>query len=167
MADPGEVLTIVVEIPKGSRNKYEFDHETGTIFLDRMLFTSMQYPADYGFIDGTLGQDGDPLDALVFVGEPTFPGCHIRARPVGLFRMTDEKGPDEKVLCVPLKDPMWSTVQDLTDLPPSLLNEIEHFFQVYKDLEGHAVETEGYEHRSAAWSVIERGRERASSGGEV
>ena len=95
--DPSsEVFTVVVEIPKGSRNKYELDHETGAIFLDRMLFTSMQYPADYGFIDGTLGLDGDPLDALVFVGEPTFPGCHIHARPVGLFRMTDEKGEDEK-----------------------------------------------------------------------
>ena len=83
---------MVVEIPKGSRNKYEMDHDTGQIFLDRMLFTSMQYPADYGFIEGTLGGDGDPLDALVFVGEPTFPGCHIHARPIGLFRMTDEKG---------------------------------------------------------------------------
>jgi inorganic pyrophosphatase len=162
-----ELIRVVVEIPKGSRNKYEFDADEQAIVLDRMLFTSMQYPADYGYIQGTLGEDGDPLDALVFVGEPTFPGCHIRARPVGLFRMTDEKGPDEKILCVPLKDPMWSTVQDLTDLPPSLLNEIEHFFQVYKDLEGHAVETEGYENRAAAWSVIERGRARAGSGDEV
>jgi len=105
-----DVCTVVVEIPKGSRNKYEFDHRTGAIVLDRMLFTSMQYPADYGFIDETPDLDGDPLDALVFVGEPTFPGCHIRARPVGLFRMTDEKGEDEKVLCVPLRDPKWSHV---------------------------------------------------------
>jgi inorganic pyrophosphatase len=150
-----EVLTIVVEIPKGSRNKYEADHETGEIYLDRMLFTSMQYPADYGYIDGTLGGDGDPLDALVFVGEPTFPGCRIRARPVGLFRMQDEKGEDEKILCVPLRDPMWSQVGDLGGLPLPLLNEIEHFFQVYKDLEGHKVATEGYEDRANAVRVIE------------
>ena len=160
MVDSGEVLTVVVEIPKGSRNKYEFDHETGTIFLDRMLFTSMQYPADYGFIDGTLGQDGDPLDALVFVGEPTFPGCHINARPVGLFRMTDEKGEDEKILCVPLRDPLWSHVEDIDGLPTSLLNEIEHFFQVYKDLEGHKVATDGYEDRASALQVIEESRAR-------
>ena len=114
--DP-EVLTVVVEIPKGSRNKYEMDHETGDVYLDRMLFTSMQYPADYGFITGTLGGDGDPLDALVFVGESTFPGCHIRVRPIGLFRMTDEKGEDEKVLCVPLRDPMWSHVDGLEGIP--------------------------------------------------
>ena len=150
-----EVLTIVVEIPKGSRNKYEVDHETGEIWLDRMLFTSMQYPADYGYIDGTLGGDGDPLDALVFVGEPTFPGCRIRARPVGLFRMQDEKGEDEKILCVPLRDPMWSHVGDLGGLPLTLLNEIEHFFQVYKDLEGHKVATDGYEDRANAVRVIE------------
>jgi inorganic pyrophosphatase len=112
-----EVLTVVVEIPKGSRNKYEMDHDTGELFLDRMLFTSTMYPADYGFIEGTLGGDGDPLDALVLVGEPTFPGCHIRARAVGLFRMRDEKGDDEKILCVPLRDPMWSHVSDLDGLP--------------------------------------------------
>ncbi len=148
------VLTVVVEIPKGSRNKYEMDHDTGEVFLDRMLFTSMQYPADYGFIQDTLGGDGDPLDALVFVGESTFPGCHIRVRPIGLFRMTDEKGEDEKVLCVPLRDPMWSHVNDLTGIPQPLLDEIEHFFQVYKDLEGHAVQTDGFEDRAAAEVVI-------------
>ena len=159
-----EVLTIVVEIPKGSRNKYEEDHETGEIFLDRMLFTSMQYPADYGYIQGTLGGDGDPLDALVFVGEPTFPGCRIRARPVGLFRMQDEKGEDEKILCVPLRDPLWSHVVDLDGLPRTLLNEIEHFFQVYKDLEGHKVATDGYEDRASAVRVIEEGVARLGAG---
>lgn len=161
-----ETVDVIVEIPKGSRNKYEYDAETGSMVLDRMLFTSMQYPADYGFIQGTLGDDGDPLDALVLVGEPTFPGCLIRARPVCLFRMRDEKGEDEKILCVPLKDPMWSHVQDLEDLPPPLLNEIEHFFQVYKDLEGHKVATDGYEPRSAALDIIEDGRWRLEHGGE-
>jgi inorganic pyrophosphatase len=155
-----EELTVVVEIPKGSRNKYEMDHETGAIFLDRMLFTSMQYPADYGFIEHTLGGDGDPLDALVFVGEPTFPGCHIRVRPIGLFRMTDEKGDDKKILCVPPRDPVWSHVADLADLPMPLLNEIEHFFQVYKNLEGKKVSTEGFEDRASAEHVIEEARAR-------
>ena len=158
-----EVLTVTVEIPRGSRNKYEMNHETGEIFLDRMLFTSMQYPADYGFIEGTLGGDGDPLDALVFVGEPTFPGCRIRVRPIGLFRMTDEKGDDEKILCVPLRDPVWSHVEDLAGLPLTLLNEIEHFFAVYKDLEGHTVSTEGFEDRASAERVIAKARERTAS----
>ena len=156
-----EALTVVVEIPKGSRNKYEMDHLSGEIYLDRMLFTSMQYPADYGFIDDTLGSDGDPLDALVFVGEPTFPGCRIRVRPVGLFRMQDEKGEDEKILCVPLRDPLWSQVGDLHGLPTPLLNEIEHFFQVYKDLEGHKVATDGYEDRASAMRVIDNAFARA------
>ena len=157
-----EILTVVVEIPKGSRNKYEMDHETGRVFLDRMLFTSTMYPADYGFIEGTLGGDGDPLDALVFVGEPTFPGCHIRVRPVGLFRMTDEKGEDEKVLCVPLRDPTWSHVEELVQLPQPLLDEIEHFFQVYKNLEGHTVVTGGFEDRTSALAVIAGARARAA-----
>jgi inorganic pyrophosphatase len=162
---PPEVLTVVVEIPKGSRNKYEMDHATGQVFLDRMLFTSMQYPADYGFIEGSLGGDGDPLDALVFVGEPTFPGCHIRVRPIGLFRMTDEKGEDEKILCVPLRDPTWSHVADLDGLPAPVLNEIEHFFQRYKDLEGHTVSTDGFEDRAAAERAIDAAFARASSSG--
>jgi inorganic pyrophosphatase len=155
-------LVVVVEIPKGSRNKYELDPETGHIVLDRMLFTSMQYPADYGFIDGTLGGDGDALDALVFVGEPTFPGCRIRARAVGLFRMSDEKGPDEKILCVPLRDPMWSHVRDVADLHENLRNEIEHFFQVYKDLEGKRVDTRGFGDHVEAERVIAESRRRAA-----
>ena len=156
-----DVVRVIVEIPKGSRNKYELDPDTGDITLDRMLFTSMQYPADYGFIDGTLGGDGDALDALVFVGEPTFPGCVIRARPVGLFRMRDEKGDDEKILCVPLRDPMWSHVRELGDLNPNLLAEIEHFFQVYKELEDQKVATEGFGDRGEALTVIEAARRRA------
>ena len=161
MANP--LITVVVEIPKGSRNKYEMDAATGEIFLDRMLFTSMVYPADYGYIQDTLGGDGDTLDALVFVGEPTFPGCRIHARPVGLFRMTDEKGPDEKILCVPLRDPSWSQVERLADVNPNLLNEIEHFFQVYKDLEDKPVETAGFGDRDEAFEVIAQAR-RAATG---
>jgi len=157
------LVTVVVEIPKGSRNKYEYDADGGVIWLDRMLFTSMQYPADYGYIEGTLGGDGDTLDALVFVGEPTFPGCHIRARAVGMFRMTDEKGPDEKILCVPLKDPVWSAVERIEDIPPSLLNEIEHFFQVYKDLEDKKVDTKGFEGREAALEIIAQARARLTA----
>jgi inorganic pyrophosphatase len=167
-SDPGTepgTVTVVVEIPKGSRNKYEYDPERGVIVLDRMLFTSMQYPADYGFIEGTLGGDGDALDALVFVGEPTFPGCRINARPIGLFRMRDEKGPDEKILCVPLRDPMWSQIRDLPDLNENLLNEIQHFFQVYKDLENKPVSTEGFGTRTEAAAVIAEARRAASAAG--
>ena len=156
-------LTVVIEIPGGSRNKYELDHQTGQIYLDRMLFTATRYPADYGFIEGTLAGDGDPLDALVFVGEPTFPGCRILVRPVGVFVMREEKGMDEKVLCVPLQDPAWSQVQDLSDLLPTLLAEIEHFFAVYKDLEDHATETDGFRDRRTALTVIQEARDRAAS----
>jgi inorganic pyrophosphatase len=164
MAEPLQVV-VVVEIPKGTRNKYEMDHESGAIFLDRMLFTSMVYPADYGFIEGTLGSDGDPLDALVFLGEPTFPGCHIRARPFGLFRMRDEKGLDEKILCVPPRDPLWSDLRDLDDLQPNLRNEIEHFFQAYKELEHKEVETGGFGGREEAERVIAEARTRLAAGG--
>ena len=137
-------MTVVVEIPGGSRNKYEMDHDSGLVYLDRMLFTATRYPADYGFIEGTMGEDGDPLDALVFVGEPTFPGCRIVARPIGNFGMRDEKGQDDKILCVPLHDPAWSHIEKLDDLLPTLRNEIEHFFEVYKDLEAKKVETQGF-----------------------
>ena len=154
--------TVVIEIPGGSRNKYELDHETGEIYLDRMLFTATRYPADYGFIEGTLGGDGDPLDALVLVGEPTFPGCRIRSRVVGVFHMADEKGPDEKILCVPLKDPAWMRVHDVHDIPPELRNEIEHFFQVYKDLEAEKVETRGFGNRAEAEVIVDEARARAA-----
>jgi inorganic pyrophosphatase len=138
------------------------DPTTGAIVLDRMLFTSTVYPADYGFIEGTLAGDGDTLDALVFVGEPTFPGCRIHARPIGLFRMTDEKGPDEKILCVPLRDPMWSHIERLRDVNENLLNEIEHFFQVYKDLEHKKVDTAGFGDREEALAVIDEARRAAA-----
>src|SRR3712207_3206535 len=160
MAEAPEHVLVFVEIPMGSRNKYEVDPETGAIVLDRMLFTSTRYPADYGFIAGTLGGDTDPLDALVFTGEPTFPGCRIRARPVGLFRMRDEKGADEKILCVPLRDPVWSHVQELEDLPAAMRAEVEHFFTVYGDLEEKKVGVEGFGGREEAVQVIEEARRR-------
>jgi inorganic pyrophosphatase len=149
-----------VEIPRGSRNKYEYDAELGRVVLDRHLFTSMSYPADYGFIVDTLGEDGDPLDALILVSEPTFPGCAIRVRPVGVFHMTDEKGPDEKVICVPLRDPEWSEVTDIHDIKPAYRDEIEHFFQVYKDLEAGKTETRGFGNRAEAERFIAEARER-------
>jgi inorganic pyrophosphatase len=149
---------VFVEIPSGSRNKYEWDEEIEGIVLDRRLFTSMSYPADYGFVEGTCGEDGDPLDALVLVGEPTFPGCRIRVRAVGVFHMTDEAGPDAKILCVPLRDPGWSGIEDVEDIPPALRNEIEHFFQVYKDLEDKKVETHGFGDRAEAEELIEAAR---------
>jgi inorganic pyrophosphatase len=153
---------VFVEIPAGSRNKYEWDEELGGIVLDRRLFTSMSYPADYGYIEGTLAEDADPLDALVLVGEPTFPGCRIRVRAVGVFHMADEAGPDEKILCVPLQDPSWSGISDIHDVPPQLRNEIEHFFQVYKDLEDKKTETRGYGNRAEAQAIISACRERLS-----
>ncbi len=162
MADATPDVLVLVEIPSGSRNKYEVDKETGAIVLDRMLFTSTRYPADYGYIEGTLGGDTDPLDALVFTGEPTFPGCRIRARPVGLFRMRDEKGADEKILCVPLRDPVWSHVQELDQLPAAVRAEVEHFFTVYGDLEEKKVGTEGFGDREEAVRVIEEARQRAA-----
>jgi len=160
---PEEFVTVVVEIPSGSRNKYELDPQTGAIVLDRMLHGSVRYPADYGFIEGTLAGDGDTLDALVFVGEPTFPGCRINARPVGVLRMQDEKGSDEKILCVPERDPMWSSVGELDDLNPNLLAEIEHFFRVYKDLEEKEVRTQGFGDRAEALRVIDESRARAAA----
>jgi inorganic pyrophosphatase len=153
-------IVVFVEIPAGSRNKYEFDPELGGIVLDRRLFTSMSYPADYGYIEGTLGEDGDPLDALVLVGDPTFPGCRIRVRPIGVFYMTDEKGADEKILCTSLHDPAWGRVHDIHDLQPEFRDEIEHFFQVYKDLEKKKTATRGFGNRAEAMTTIAAARER-------
>jgi inorganic pyrophosphatase len=126
---------VVIEIPKGSRNKYEVDHDTGRVKLDRYLFTAMGYPTDYGFIENTLGDDGDPLDALVMLPEALFPGCMLEVRPVGMFRMTDEAGGDDKVLCVPAGDPRWDHIRELDDIPSFELEAIKHFFVHYKDLE--------------------------------
>lgn len=151
-------IDVFVEIPKGSRNKYEYNKELGQIVFDRMLFSSVHYPADYGFIPKTLADDGDELDALVLVWEPTFPGCLIPVSPIGVFKMADEKGMDEKILCVPVSDPLWNHVKELEDAPPHLLDEIEHFFSIYKDLEKKKTITYGWEGRLAALDVIEKSK---------
>ena len=154
---------VTIEIPKGQRNKYEVDHETGRIRLDRMLFTSTRYPHDYGFIEGTLGEDGDPLDALVLLEEPTFPGCLIRCRAIGMFHMRDEKGGDDKVLCIPAGDVRKDHIQDLTDVSEFDLLEVQHFFEVYKDLEpGKSVEGAHWTDRAGAEAEIEASRRRAA-----
>jgi inorganic pyrophosphatase len=148
-------VEVVVEIPQGSRNKYEMDHETGRIRLDRMLFTSTRYPADYGFVPDTLAEDGDPLDALVLLEEPTFPGCLVLARPVAVFWMNDEQGPDAKILTVPARDPRWTRVQDLADVPWHLTEEIGHFFDIYKELEpGKGTDVRGWQDRGMAEQEI-------------
>jgi len=155
-----ETFDVMIEIPKGSRNKYEYDPEKRVIRFDRMLFSPVHYPADYGFIPETLALDGDPLDALVLVWESTFPGCLIEAFPIGLFMMRDEKGEDEKILCVPKNDPLWNYIESLEDVPPHLLREIEHFFDVYKDLEEKEVTIEGWRDKEEAIKVIRTARER-------
>ena len=155
---------VIIEIPKGQRNKYEVDHESGRIKLDRMLFTSTRYPSDYGFIDDTLADDGDPLDALVLLEEPTFPGCLIRCRAIGMFRMRDEKGADDKVLCVVATDPRWEGLQDIDDVSAYDRLEIQHFFEVYKELEpGKNVEGFSWVGRTEAEAEIERSRRRAAA----
>ena len=152
---------VLIEIPRGSRNKYEVDHHSGLIRLDRTLFTATQYPADYGFVPDTLGEDGDPLDAMVLVQEPTFPGCLIRSRPVGMFRMTDEKGGDDKVICVPAGDPRQENLRELEDIPEFYRLEIHHFFTVYKALEpGKGVRDTAWADRAAAEAEVEASRRR-------
>jgi inorganic pyrophosphatase len=160
--DPIEgCIHVVIEIPRGSRNKYEIDHETGRVFLDRRLFTATTYPADYGYIPDTHGEDGDPLDALVLLEDSTFPGVWVEARPVGVMWMQDEAGPDAKIICVPPKEFRWKGVEDLRDLPEELLEEIKHFFDVYKALEPDKVSsTAGFEGRKAAWREIEAAKKR-------
>jgi inorganic pyrophosphatase len=154
---------VTIEIPGGERNKYEMDHESGRIRLDRLLFTSTRYPHDYGFIEGTLGEDGDPLDALVLLDEPTFPGCLIRCRAIGMFRMSDEAGGDDKVLCIPAGDPRKDHIKDLKDVSEFDVLEIQHFFETYKDLEpGKSVEGATWAGREEAEAEIEASRQRAA-----
>ena len=158
MIDDLSSIQVIVEIPMGSRNKYEYDPESGFFKYDRMLFSSVHYPSDYGFIRDTLAGDGDALDALVLVSEPTFPGCLIEAKPLGLFKMWDEKGEDDKILCVPVKDPKWNWLNTLADVPEQLLREITHFFQVYKELEEKKTDVEGWEGLEDANRVIRESR---------
>ncbi len=141
---PPEVLHAIIEIPKGRRSKFEVDKETGLLRLDRYLYTSATYPGDYGFIPQTLAEDGDPLDVVVNVSEPTFSGCLIEARPLGLFKMIDSGAPDYKILAVPSTDPLYAHVRHIDDMPPHFLREAEHFFAHYKDLEEGEVKTEGW-----------------------
>lgn len=148
----------VIEIPRGSRNKYEVDHKTGRVFLDRVLFTSFVYPADYGYFEDTLGLDGDPVDLLLLTEYPLFPGVGVKVRPVGVFNMTDDGGSDAKIVGVPAGDPRWDHIQDLTDIPEYTRKEIEHFFEHYKDLEPKKwVKTEGWGSAADAEAVIQAG----------
>ena len=157
---------VTIEIPKGSRNKYEVDHETGRVRLDRYLYPSMAYPTDYGFIEDTLGEDGDPLDALVLLPQPLFPGVLVEARPVGMFEMTDEAGGDAKVLCVPAGDHRWDQIQDIGDVPAFELDVIKHFFSQYKALEpGKFVKAADWVGRAEAKAEVQRSVERFKASG--
>ena len=148
---------VVIEIPRGSRNKYEVDHESGKVMLDRVLFTPFVYPVDYGFFEHTLGGDGDPLDALVLLEYPVFPGVGMEVRPVGMLLMEDDGGLDEKVLCVLDGDPRWDHIQDIDDVPQQTRNEIEHFFEHYKDLEpGKWVKLQGWKNLNETQKVIDK-----------
>ena len=154
------VLNCVVEIPKGSRNKYEYDPDLGGVKLDRFISASVVYPTDYGFVPETLAPDGDALDVLVCVSEPTFPGCIVTAKAVGLFKMADEKGDDDHVLCVPCSDPGWNHIDELDDIPAQLRAEIGHFFTVYKDLDvDRHSEVKGWGTAAEAEAAIDRARE--------
>jgi len=153
-ADQISSFDVLIEIPKGSRNKYEYDFKLKKVRYDRMIFSSMMYPADYGFVPETLALDGDALDVLVLVTEPTFPGCVMEVKPIGVFHMEDEKGPDEKIICVPVSDPVWNRVGDLSELNPHLIKEIEHFFQVYKDLEKKKVSIGGWGNHQEAKEIV-------------
>ncbi|QQG95657.1 inorganic diphosphatase [Mycobacteroides chelonae] len=157
---------VTIEIPKGQRNKYEVDHVTGRVRLDRYLYTPMAYPTDYGFIENTLGEDGDPLDALLLLPEPVFPGVIVEARPVGMFKMVDDGGGDDKVLCVPAGDPRWDHIQDIGDVSSFELDAIKHFFVHYKDLEpGKFVEAADWVGRAEAEAEVTASFERLKAQG--
>ncbi len=155
-----DFISVFVEVPKGSRNKYEYNKQTGRFMLDRMLFSSVHYPADYGFIPETLALDGDELDALVLAGDPTFPGCEVRAVPVAALEMWDEKGKDEKIIAVSLNDPLWGWIKKKQDLPPHLIKEISHFFAVYKELEGKKTEIGQWHDEEDTWKIISGAKDR-------
>jgi inorganic pyrophosphatase len=152
--NPPEVVTAVVEIPRGSRNKYELDKVSGQFRLDRVLFSAVHYPGDYGFIPRTLHEDHDPLDIIVSINEPTFVGCQIDCRPLGVLKMLDRGEPDDKIIAVPANDPFYNDFFDIADLSQHYLKEVEHFFHIYKDLEGRRVEIVGWEKSEVAVQVI-------------
>ena len=155
---PGCIF-VVIEIPRGSRNKYEIDHRDNRVYLDRRLFTATMYPADYGFVPETLSGDGDPLDALVLLDDPVYPGVWVEARPVGVLYMKDEAGEDAKLICVPPGEPRWTDVHDISHLTPQLMAEIQHFFEVYKALEPNKYSsTSGIGNREDAWREIDESR---------
>ncbi|QWL31572.1 inorganic diphosphatase [Rathayibacter toxicus] len=157
---------VVVEIPQGSRNKYEVDHKTGRVYLDRVLFTSFVYPTDYGYFENTLGLDGDPVDALVLLEYPVFPGVGVSVRPVGVLNMSDEAGSDSKVIVVPAKDPRWQHIQDITDVPEHTTHEIKHFFEHYKDLEPNKwVTVEAWGDAAEAEGIVQDGIKRLAEEG--
>jgi len=156
-------IEATIEIPRGSRNKYEYDHERGVFKLDRVLYSAVHYPTDYGFIAGTLGGDGDPLDILVIVEEPTFPGCRVRARPIGTLLMADAKGEDEKILAVLVDDPRFSEIVSLDDMHEHLQREIATFFRTYKELQGELTDVRGWADVEEAWRVIDVSRQRYES----
>ena len=148
-------IEVVVEIPSGSRNKCEYDHARHRFVLDRVLYSSVHYPCDYGFIEGSMGEDGDPLDVLVVIAEPTFPGCVVRVRPIGVLDMADEKGHDYKILAVAADDPRWEQTHALDDLSSHRLREIENFFDTYKTLENRQTDVRGWLGLDAAWRIID------------
>ncbi len=154
--NPPKVLNAIIEVPRGERNKYEFDPDLGVFKLDRVLYASVHYPTGYGFLPRTLAEDGDPLDIMVMTHGRTFTGCLIEVRPVGMLKMSDDKGLDHKILSVPINDPIYSSVRRLADLSSHLPTEIEHFFSVYKELEGKAVESFGwYDFFTAEQTILE------------
>lgn len=155
-SDRFATVDVVIEIPRGSRNKYEFDAATGRFRLDRVLYSSVHYPADYGFVPCTLAQDGDPLDVLVLLDEPTFPGCVVEVRAIGVLLMRDEKGVDEKLLCVAVADPVLGHLRDLAEVREHRLREIENFFATYKLLEGKESVVEGWQGAAEARALLER-----------
>ncbi|XOD68840.1 MAG: inorganic diphosphatase [Flavobacteriales bacterium AspAUS03] len=154
------IFDVLIEIPRGSRNKYEFDKEKGKIRLDRVLYSPMTYPADYGYIPNTLALDGDPLDALVLLTTPTIPGCLIEVKPIGIFLMADDKGRDEKILCVPVADPNYNHLNDIDQVSSHTYREIEHFFRVYKDLESKKVMIDGWKDAAEAIKIYDECLER-------
>ncbi len=154
--NPPEIIYVIVEIPKRSRNKFEYDKLSGFIKLDRVLYSSLHYPGDYGFIPRTHYDDGDPLDVLVMTNEPSFPGCVIEARPIGVFRMLDRGLNDDKILAVPATDPTFDNIHSLKDVSPHFLDEVQHFFSVYKDLQHIRVEPLRWDDREAALNEVER-----------